>query len=147
MLNLLSPIRDIMSKDLITVQKSDTLTKVEEIFNANKIHHILVTEGSNLSGIISKSDYLFFKHGYTLDNSNNDVERLETHYVDQIMTTGVAKMESDEKINVALEIFKENLFHAIPVEEDDKVVGIVTTYDVIHALAEGNGAVSEYGIE
>ncbi len=144
MLNLLSPIKDIMSTDLITISEFAPLTKVEEIFRENRIHHIPVVDSNELIGIVSKSDFLFFQRGYNADESKYDDERLKTHFVNQIMTKGVAKLDVNDHINVALEVFKENLFHAIPIESDGKLVGIVTTYDVIKCLAEGNGAVSQY---
>lgn len=144
MLNLLSSIKGIMSTDLITLGEFDPLSKVEQIFKNNKIHHIPVTESNKLIGIVSKSDFLFFQRGFNSDESKYDSYRLKTHFVHQIMTTGVAKMDVEDKINVALEIFKENIFHAIPVEEHGKLVGIVTTYDVIENLAASKGAVNQY---
>ena len=53
------------------------------------------------------------------------------------MTKGLAKLTPDQRINVALEIFMENRFHAIPVldEASGELVGIITTFDIIKALA------------
>ncbi len=144
MLNLLSPIKEIMSTDLISVSEFAPLTKVEEIFKENNIHHIPVVDSNVLIGIISKSDFLFFQRGFNTDGKKYDHYRLKTHYVNQIMTKGIAKLDVNDKINVALEIFKENQFHAIPVEENGKLKGIVTTYDIIKALADGNGATNQY---
>ena len=144
MLNLLSPVKEIMSTNLITISEFTPLTKVEEIFQNNRIHHIPVVDNGELIGIVSKSDFLFFQRGYNADESKFDEERFKTHVVSQIMTKGVAKLDVDDHINVALEVFKENLFHAIPIESEGKLVGIVTTYDIIRTLAEGNGAVSQY---
>jgi len=144
MLNLLSPVKEIMSSNLLTVSETAPLTEVEEIFKNHKIHHIPVIENDRLVGLISKSDFLFFQRGFNSDESKYDNFRFKTHFVHQIMTRGVARLDVDDRINVALEIFKENLFHAIPVEKDGKLKGIVTTYDIIKALAEGNGATNEY---
>ncbi|HQU60501.1 MAG TPA: CBS domain-containing protein, partial [Saprospiraceae bacterium] len=48
----------------------------------------------------------------------------------------LAKLNPNARINVALEIFMENRFHAVPVvEENGELVGIVTTFDIIKALA------------
>jgi len=146
MLNLLSPVKDIMSSDLITIGEFAPLTKVATIFENNNIHHIPVVESNKLVGLISKSDFLFFQRGFNSDESKYDNYRLKTHFVHQIMTEGIAKLSADDQIMVALEVFKENLFHAIPVEENGKLVGILTTYDVIKALAKGKGAVHKYPI-
>jgi acetoin utilization protein AcuB len=51
------------------------------------------------------------------------------------MTKGLAKLNPNDRINIALEIFMVNRFHAVPVVENDELVGIVTTYDIIKALA------------
>lgn len=60
------------------------------------------------------------------------------------MTKGIATMSSNERINIALEIFKENIFHAIPIVDEGKLVGIITTHDIIVNLAKDNEAYAEY---
>ena len=62
--------------------------------------------------------------------------RLKNYCAEDIMTSGIAKLTSTDRIAVALEIFKENLFHAIPIVDENELVGIITTYDIIKALAE-----------
>lgn len=143
MLNLQGSVKDIMSKELITLNKSDTLDKVKEIFDTNMIHHIPVVNSGELEGMISQSDFLFFQRGFSPSEEKYDQYRLKTHYVYEIMTTGLAKIDVSDKISVALEIFKENLFHAIPIMKKGRLAGIVTTYDVIKALADNKGAVNQ----
>ena len=43
-----------------------------------------------------------------------------------------------------LEVFKTNRIHALPVEENGELVGIVTTYDIICALAEEEIKLEDY---
>jgi len=132
-MNELSPIKEIMTDDLITVSPSASISEIEEIFKSNKIHHIPVTKDNKLVGLISKSDYLFFRRGYNDLKVEDDYDkiRLERETAESIMTTGLAVLESSDRIGVALEIFKENLFHAIPIVDKDELKGIVTTFDVI----------------
>jgi len=145
-MNLLATVQTIMSTDLITIKKDDTLKMVEDIFRKNKIHHIPVLEGQKLVGIVSKSDYLFFKRGFNDQKEDNriDLFRLKTHKASEIMTEGLATLDFDQKINVALEIFKENLFHAIPILKDNQLVGMLTTYDIINNLALDKEAFNQY---
>ncbi|MBT8234441.1 MAG: CBS domain-containing protein [Saprospiraceae bacterium] len=145
-MNLLNPISSIMTKDVITLSPDASISQAAEIFNDKKIHHIPVVNDMKLIGIVSKSDYLFFRRGFLNDNTDERIEdiRMNNYEVQDIMTQGIATMEPTDKINVALEVFKENMFHAIPIVEDGNLKGIVTTYDIISTLAKSNGAVAEY---
>lgn len=132
-MNLLEKVSTIMTTEMVTITEDEPLTKVEDIFRNHRIHHIPVVHVARLAGIVSKSDYLFFKRGFN-DHSTDkriDLFRLKTHTVGDIMTRGVATLNKDDKIGVALEIFKENLFHAIPIMEEDRLVGILSTYDIL----------------
>jgi len=137
-MNLLTPVSELMTKELITVNPADKLIAVRKIFDENKIHHIPVVRFRKIVGIISKSDLLYFMKG--LGNVNNPVDlnqgRLLITQAQDIMTTGLAKMAPTDRINVALEVFRENILHAIPVVENDELVGILTTHDIITALAD-----------
>lgn len=136
-MNILAPVSTIMSRDLITVNPQDSLKVAKEIFDAKRIHHIPVVRYKKIVGIISKTDLLYFLKGANHEKEVGRNEKLLEKYVaEDIMTKGMAKLESTDRINVALEVFKENLFHAIPVVDNDELVGIVTTYDIIKALSE-----------
>ncbi len=145
-MNLLSPISEIMSTDLISVSPYDDLEQVKTIFDNNRIHHIPVVKDGAIIGLVSKSDYLFFRRGFLDDSSLKRLEliRLSTHTVSEIMTTGLATLAPDQKINVAIELLKENLFHAVPVVEDEQLVGIVTTWDIINQISEKKSVTNHY---
>ncbi len=137
-MNVLAPVKTIMSKDLITVTPTDKLTVVKEIFDENNIHHLPVVRFKELVGIISKSDFLHFLRGFSPNDEDRFVNfaRLRAYNAEDIMTKGIAKLDPEDRINVALEIFMVNRFHAIPVVKDGDLVGIVTTYDIIRTLAK-----------
>lgn len=145
-MNLLSPISTIMTKDLITLKPSDSIADAAAIFEQNKIHHLPIAIDDELVGIVSMSDYLFFRRGFlnTTEDKKTENIRLNNYEVNHIMTKGLATMGPSEKINVALEIFKENILHAIPIIKSGKLVGIVTTHDIITHLANDNEAHAEY---
>ena len=137
-MNVLAPVSTIMSTELITVNPEDPLTLVKELLEKNHIHHIPVVRYKEIVGIISKTDVLYFLKGLGDDSHEkmmNEI-RLKNYKAESIMTKGLAKLESTDRINVAIEVFKENLFHAIPVVDDGKLVGIVTTHDIMKALSE-----------
>ena len=137
-MDILAPVSTIMTKKLLTVNPKDKLSVVKEIFDNNKIHHIPVVRFKTLVGMVSKSDLLYFIKGAAQEGGYDDMlneARLNNYTADEIMTTGLAKVSPNDRIGVAIEVFKENLFHAIPVVENDELVGILTTYDIISSLS------------
>ena len=138
-MNLLQPVSTIMTTELFTVSPNDKLKKAKEIFDAHKIHHIPVVENKKLVGMLSKTDLLYFLRGLvdTKFQKVVDETRLNHYYAKDIMTKGLAKLNPEDRINVVIEVFKANLFHSIPVVSDDnELLGIVTTYDIILALSK-----------
>ena len=139
-MDLNAPISTIMSTDLLTVLPTDKLQMVKEIFETNRIHHIPVVRFRQMVGLISKTDLHHFYRGISKSKYDQLLEksRLNNYTAEDIMTTGIAKLSSQDRIAVAIEVFKENLFHAIPIVDDDELVGILTTFDIISALADSD---------
>ena len=135
-----------MKTNVVTLSPNDSIDDVRAIFESRKIHHLPVVHKGELVGMVSKTDYMLFSH-----NSDNDVYdefieeiRRKNYQVKDIMTPRLACLESDDRINVALEVFRENRFHALPVVEGQRLVGIVTTFDIIDFLASDQKAEMTY---
>ncbi len=143
-MNLLAPVSTIMTKNIISVDRYASLKLVKDSMGKHKFHHMPVTEGGEIIGLISKSDLLWFEQGFKNGRDKFDDYKLKSYKAFQIMTKKLATMQHDEKINVALEIFNANLFHAIPILNGEKLVGILTTYDIIKTLSENKSAINEY---
>ncbi len=139
-MNLRIPISQIMTEEVITISPVDSMKKVEDIFNRENIHHLPVIDEGKLVGIVSKTDYYHFKRGFNHADVRQEVEeeRLNQSKVNEIMTTGLAKLDPEDRLEVALEVFKENLFHAILVARHNHLKGIVTTLDIIKYFADHN---------
>jgi len=50
---------------------------------------------------------------------------------EDIMTSVVETVEPTDKLEKVVAIFRKNKFHAVPVVQNDIVVGIITSYDLI----------------
>ncbi len=137
-----APISKFMTRKLVTVSPGDRMTFVKEIFDTQRIHHLPVVRYTTLVGLISKTDLLHFMRGMETTPYDQMVEksRLHNYSAEDIMTKGIATLGSNERINVALQLFSENLFHAIPIVDDDELVGMLTTFDIIKALMEEDEA-------
>ncbi|MEQ1747654.1 MAG: CBS domain-containing protein [Saprospiraceae bacterium] len=133
-MNAYAPISTIMVTDLVTVNPEENLLAVKKIFDTHTFHHLPVVRFRKIVGIVSKTDFAHFTGGLNHAGDRDNTALLERTKVEDIMTKGIGKLEPDDRINVALEIFSKNWFHALPVVEHDELVGIVTTQDLIKAL-------------
>ena len=144
-MNILLPVSTIMTSDLITLGPKDTLEKVKEVFEKNRIHHIPIVKFNTIVGMISKSDYLAFSRGFRSPSDRFLEEvRHQNWIVADIMTTGLAKVAPNEPIRTALEVFKKNRFHALPICEEDKLVGLLTTFDIIDFVSKEEIKLEDY---
>jgi acetoin utilization protein AcuB len=138
-MNVLTPVSKIMTSHLQVVLPNDPLSKVKELFDTYRFHHIPVVYFKKVVGIISRAD--FQAYYTTLDKHFEsrfiNAVLLNHHTAEEIMSTRLAKLNPEDRLNVAIEIFKDNLIHALPVvNADDELVGIVTTHDLIQQLAK-----------
>ena len=134
---------EIMTTDLITLKPDDTLEKAENIFTTKDIRHLLVVaDDGKVLGIVSKSDYLSISDGLAPFRSeaeqSKDLLFLQSLTAQEVMGKQLIKLGPEDKASLAAIIFEQNLFHAIPIVGDnDKLLGIVTTIDLIkHAYKE-----------
>jgi acetoin utilization protein AcuB len=146
-MNLIAPVSSIMTKKVIAVTPEDNLLRVKEIFDTHNIHHLPVVRYKQIVGIISKTDFLYFLHGFKGNDLDRfiDETRLKAWKAEEIMTKGLAKVDPDEPIRTVVDLFLINRFHAIPVvNNEDELLGIVTTYDVIKALSQEPITLEDY---
>lgn len=139
-MNIFAPVSSLMTdhKHLVTVSPDESLSKVKEIFDAHKFHHIPVVHFREIVGMVSRTDFEYFMGGashYEEDRYVNEL-RLQKTKVSEIMTKRLGKVAPDDRINVALEVFLVNRFHALPVVEEGELVGIITPFDIMTALSK-----------
>lgn len=133
-------IRDIMSTAIISVGPEETIAKVKEKITDHQIHHIPVVEDGKVIGMISTHDIHKMEHHFTLFKNPEAEDRnrqlFSTILAKEIMTSPVVKVKENEPVSIAVDLLLENMFHALPVvDKDDKLIGMITTYDLIrHAL-------------
>ena len=131
------PITEIMTKDLVTLNPTESLYKAEKLFNQHNIRHIPIVEDHRLVGVISRSDLLRISFS-NLSEDEESVESLvyDSYTIPQVMTRVPVTVESDATVKEVAELLSMQSFHSIPVVENDKLIGIVTTTDLINYLLE-----------
>ncbi|WP_299361294.1 CBS domain-containing protein [Winogradskyella sp.] len=130
------PISEIMTRNIIALNRDDDLETAELLFKRNKIRHIPVVAGEVILGMLSYSDLLRISFADAVYDTDEDVDTLVYNMftIDQVMVKNVVTVPSTATIKEVAKILSENEFHALPVVDNGRLVGIVTTTDLINYL-------------
>ncbi len=135
-INISSPIKQIMTRDLVFVGPNALMTEIDTIFKTHEFHHIPVIDEKNRAiGIISKSDYFQLQHHFTKMDFGKSEEfnkkLFSSLLASEVMTRNPVCVDKEKPIREIIELFLENMFHAVLVEDAHQCLGIVTTHDIL----------------
>ncbi len=131
------PISNIMTKDVITLTLNDNLFEAEKLFKQHHIRHIPVIDNDKIVGMLSLTDLLRL----SFVDSYNDTETVDTAIysmlsVHQVMAKNTVKVNSNTSIKEVASLLASKEFHALPVVDNQKLTGIITTTDLLHYLVD-----------
>ncbi len=129
-------VHEVMTTDVYIIQPDSTLLEAQQIFQSNSFHHLPVVSDGNLKGILSKSDILLISSAFPLNDpgtrEKNNKPLLSRMLAEEVMTRNVVRLRPDMALGVAVGIFLENLFHALPVVDDKgNLLGILSWLDLL----------------
>ncbi|MDF0706365.1 MAG: CBS domain-containing protein [Bacteroidota bacterium] len=127
------PVSKIMTKNLVTLSPTDDLVAAERLFKKHHIRHIPVVEGNAIKGMLSYTDLLRISFADAIDEHEEYVDTIVYNMftIPQVMVHDVVTVTSGSSIKEVAEILSKREFHALPVVDDGKLKGIVTTTDLI----------------
>ena len=114
---------DLMSKNLITVTKKDSVYRCAKIMKDNNISSVIVLHDGSLDGILTKTDLVF-------NFLNQESTPLK---VSKIMTTKVVTVSPKDSLFLVESILINNKISRVVVVQNQKPVGIITYRDFIPA--------------
>ena len=125
-----------MTPNPISVNLTNDIEDVVQVFKERNIHHIPVVSGDELVGMISKTDIdrISYVDAYQDENANTAVYTALS--ISQVMTKQVETIQAEDQIKEAAELLARGRYHALPVMEGKKLSGIVTSTDIINYLLE-----------
>jgi acetoin utilization protein AcuB len=131
----------IMKTDLVTVPPETTLLEAKGILMEQRIAHLLVVDkNEKLLGVVSDRN---LKESWASKATTLSVHEL--NYILDKLTVGMIMVKTlitaspDTTIERAAHILQTNRISALPILENEKLVGIVTTNDVLGVLLQAIG--------
>lgn len=131
------PVSKIMTKNVVTITKDAKLPEADTLFRKHKIRHAPVVKNDKIVGILSLTDLsrLSFADNYD-DHPSIDDSIYSMLSVGEIMAGKPVIVSSDTIIKDVASLLAQHEFHALPVVDNEKLVGIVTTTDLLKYLIE-----------
>lgn len=131
-------LRTIMTRDPMMLAPDDSVEQVWELFRQHGFHHLLVAEHRRLVGVISDRDLLRNISPFLDKLSERAQDRATLNRrVHQIMTRKPVTAPPDIDSREAARLMLEHAVSCLPIVENERAVGIVTSRDVL-ADAAGN---------
>lgn len=132
------PVQKIMAADPISVHEKQKVSDVHHLIVERKIHHVPVVSGRKLIGLISATDLLRVSWGDVNRQDPRQVDALlDTLTIRDVMQEDIVTLRRHDTIRKAAELLSQGEYHSLPVlDDDDELVGMVTSTDIIEYLLE-----------
>ncbi|MFC1516241.1 CBS domain-containing protein [Thermodesulfobacteriota bacterium] len=148
-------VKDIMTRDVITVQPETEIVHATKLLLENRINGVPVTDkAGKLVGILCQSDlivqqkelpipsFFTFLNGLIPTTSMKHIERqvqkIAATRVSEAMTPNPITISSDADIKDVAALMVDKNFHSIPVVDGGELVGIVGKEDILRTLVPGS---------
>lgn len=115
-----------------------TLSEAKEVFEKQKIHHLLITDDEGLlAGVMTDRD--LYKNLSPTIGTSQETHRdtaLMQKKLHQIMARNLITSQAEQSLNEAVLLFYDNNISCLPiVNEQNKAIGIITWRDILKVLA------------
>jgi acetoin utilization protein AcuB len=130
-------VEDSMTREVVTVSPQTAAREALALCREKRIRHLPVVEDDRLVGIVSDRD---LRSATPTLGDPERVEALGRILVREVMVRDVSTVQPDDPIEEAANVMREKKIGCLPAVEDDALVGIITSSDVMEALVQLMGA-------
>ena len=149
-------VKNVMTKDVLTVRPDEKVDKVARLLVENRISGVPVVDDQHrVVGIITEKDLMIkakelkvpfyltlFDSIIFLENPirfNNDLKKYTATYVKEAMTSKVITVPEDCPLSEVVTLMQKKQINRVPVVRHGKLIGIVTRNDILKAIVERDG--------
>jgi acetoin utilization protein AcuB len=119
-------IADVMTKDVAESSPSEHAAVAWEKMRSHRIHHLVVLDGTWVVGVLSERDLHALDPKLRAEKS-----------VRELMVENPVTVSPQTTLREAANLLRGNAIGCLPVLEDGKLAGIVTTTDLLEQLGRG----------
>lgn len=132
------PVSRIMTEAVVVIEADRPVSEVLDCFFQYPIHHLPVVRDGRLAGMLSSADVMKLECFLPKSSTDRATYLDERLTIEQLMRSPVISLQANASLGDAAEQLIDSGVHAAPiVDEDDRVLGIVTTTDIMRSLLRG----------
>ena len=122
-------VSDIMKKKVISIDETKTIKEAASLMNEAKIGSIIITKDDIPAGILTERDFV----------TKIAVEEIPLSVsLSQVMIKPLLVVAPNQTVWEAAEIMKNMQVHRLAVQEGSKIIGMVSTTDLIKICSSGS---------
>jgi signal-transduction protein with cAMP-binding, CBS, and nucleotidyltransferase domain len=122
-------VSDIMKKKIISIDETETIKKAASMMTEAEIGSIIITKDNIPVGILTERDFVTKIASKEISLSVP---------VSQVMTHPLLVIAPNETVWEVAEIMKNMGIHRVAVQEGGKIIGMVTTTDLVKIVSIGS---------
>jgi len=122
-------VSDIMKKNVISIDEAKTIKDAANMMNEARIGSIIITKDDTPVGILTERDFVTKIAAKEIPLST---------LLSKVMTKPLLVIGPNQTVWEAAEIMKNMEIHRVAVQEGNKIIGMVTTTDLIKIISIGS---------
>lgn len=144
--------RDIMNKNVITINEDSSIEEVAGILTENNISGApVVNKNGKIVGMVTEGDLLHqetnprtpaflsilgaFIYIEGIDRYREDFKKLAATITSEIMTKDLITVTGDTEIEDVADLMIKHSIKRVPVVENDIIIGVISRADIVKTLA------------
>ena len=122
-------VKDVMIDNLVTLDASTSISEAAKMMDEKNIGCVIATKDNHPIGILTERDFVkrIASKGIPLISS-----------IEEVITSPLIEIDSDKTVWEAAQIMKTKNIHKLPVKQDNKTIGIITTTDLVKICSLGS---------
>ena len=121
-------IRDIMKKNIVTIEKDQTVLQAAQLMKENDISFLVIVENGDPVGVLTERDFV---QKFCIENKKSD-----TIMISEIMSYKFRWVEPTTEIEDAIQKMLNNNIRRLLVLDNQKLVGVITQTDLVSYLRD-----------
>lgn len=118
-----------MTKDVVTINKEKTIVEAAQVIGDKGVGSLVITDNGNIVGVLTERDIITKCVAKGCEPSKTKVS--------EIMSSPVVAIDPEADIIDAAKLMVSKMIRRLPVLEGGKLVGIITTYDLVKNVSKG----------